>query len=325
LINSVANTIIFYGDSGLGKTENAVEFAKLAYEVTRKPVALISQEVSSQKLFEPLIEVGVVKAFWLNGVANPLPALRKLSLGQWPMLTGKTIAEGGTGVGGWQWKPEVFGAYVIEGLRSISERLLADVSGKGRQIGQDVVGRFEEEGQIFAKAGQSHFGFVQDELLRLIQSFGGLNIWRVLWTGHEVIGEDSDRVVIRGPGLAGKAKTGDVQKYCSMLLHIDGYASTVTAGDQPRTEIKRRIWFVKHPDPVFKTILYPAKVTIPSANLAGLAEKYPGGYFEPTVKPGGGLKDSLADFLRLEQDLLKGTTDRAKEWKAKVDAEGGRQ
>ena len=322
MIESVARTIIFYGDSGLGKSSNAYEFSKLAYEITKKPVRLIAREVSSQVIFQPLVEAGIVIPLYLQNVRQPLPGLRRLARGDWP------VKENGK----WNWKPwdGSAGAYVLEGLTSISEMLLEDGRDKQRMTAEQREKAFEEteggERFMFAKSSMSNFDFVQMEMLRNLQEFGGLPVWRLLWTAHEVKGEDEDtKAAIRGPGLVGKAKTAAVQKYCSVLLHLEGYPETVELpGGLKTVKTTRRVWFAPHPDQTFKTITYPAKVTIPAERLGALYKAHPHGYFEPKVSESG-LSDSLADFIKLEQGLVTTVTDQVKEWKAKVDATGGQR
>jgi hypothetical protein len=315
-----ARTIILYGDSGLGKSSNAFEFAKLAYRRTGKPVRLISAEVSSQIVFQPLIELGIVEPYWFINPRNPLPGLRRLSRGDWPVRDAK---------GAWSWQPwgQQAGAYILEGLTSISESLLEDSRDKQRMMAEQKDKAFEEmeggEQFKFAKSSMSNFDFVQTEMLRNLKAFGGLAVWRVLWTAHETKGEDEDtKAAIRGPGLVGKAKTGAVQKYCSVLLHIEGYpeAQAVEGGKLTVTRIKRRLWYEPHPDLNFKTITYPAKVTIPASNLGQLAGRFPGGFFEAKVGPGG-LENSLADFIELEERLVGSETAALGKWKDEVDKE----
>jgi len=134
------------------------------------------------------------------------------------------------------------------------------------------VGKFEEDGEKFANAAQSHFGFVQREMLRTITAFSALPCEYSLWTSHETKGEeDNSRAAIRGPALVGTAATDAVKKYCSMLLHFD----------------KGKVWFVEHPDAMVPKITYHAKTTVPAHKLAGLYKAYPDGCFVPT--PEGGL------------------------------------
>lgn len=321
-----ARTIILYADSGLGKSTNAVEFAKLAYEITRKPVRLISAEVSSAIPFDPLIKIGVVQPFWFLNLKNPLPAIRRLSRGDWPVQE----------KGQWVWKPwdGSAGAYINEGLTSLSESLLEDGRDKQRMTAEQKEKAFTEEdgGEkfLFAKSSMSNYDFVQAEMLRNLKAFGGLPIWRILWTAHELKGEDEDtKMAIRGPGLVGKAKTGAIQKYCSMLIHLEGYSEAVGFAEGKEklsfVRTKRRAWFVPHPDVLFEKITYPAKVTIPIDNVGLLHKQYPHGYFEPIAHYNADgtldhLENSVADFIRFEQKLLQGAVDKATAWKAATDA-----
>ena len=322
MIAEAGRTIILYGDSGLGKTTNAVEFAKLAYETTHKPVRLITAEGSSTIPFAPLINVGAVLPLYLMNAKTPLPAIRRLSRGDWPTKDDK---------GAWKWSPwdGSAGAYIIEGLTSLSELLLENQRDTQRMMAEQREKAFTEaeggENFSFAKSSMSNYDFVQCEMLRNLKAFGGLPVWRVLWTGHENKGEDEDtKMAIRGPGLVGKAKTGIVQKYCSVLLHLEGYneVKPFTEGTQKLSSVttRRRIWFTPHPDQLFDKITYPSKVTLPVDRLAELQQQFPHGYFEPSLKDGV-LVNSLAEFIRAEDKLVQGATDKAAAWKAGIDNE----
>ena len=320
-----ARTTILYGDSGLGKSANAREFAKLAYEITGLPVRLISHEVSSQVIFADLIRVGIVHPMWLFSPRRPIPAIRRLSRGDWAYREEKS------GLFKWQPWDGKAGAYIYEGLTSASEILLANQRDEQRMMAEQKEKAYiiDDDGEKFmvTKSSMTNFDVVQNEILDRVKEFGGLPVWRVLWTAHETKGEDEDtKQAIRGPALVGKAKTGTIQKWCSMLLHLEGYPVTemVKEGDVtlPVNRIKRRIWFEPHPDMLFTKINYPAKVTIPPAALLRLTKKYPSGYFAPEKPKEGGidLVNSLADFMRFEESLVNEVTDATREWKQKVDA-----
>lgn len=300
-----ARTIIGYGDSGLGKSTNARFFAQMEYEKLQRPVRLVAFEDSSKVIFEPLIGLGIVEAVFLTKAHQPLAVLRRLSRGEWPIFAPDGSIKSWVAL-----KADQIAAYVIEGLTSGSESLLEEMREEHRLLREQRTDAFEIGGEKFAPASQSAYGFIQQEMIRALKSFGMLPVDRVLWTAHECVGSDSDtKDPIRGPGLVGKAATDSVRKYCGMLLHFDG----VTAGGVT----KPRIYYRKHPDAKFPNISYPAKTTVPVEMLPQLEKSFPNGYFEPGLSYGNGLDK----FLRVVDGLVaQFTNSDLAQWKARVDS-----
>jgi hypothetical protein len=309
-----AKTVIAYGDSGLGKSTNFRYAAQWLYELTGLPVRLISAEDSSKQIFEPLIQIGVVKPLFLTKSLNPIPTLRRLSRGEWPVFESGVIKS---------WLPwaKSCSGYILEGLSSIAEQIQEDCREKGRFLGEQKENTYQESGETITLAGRFSYGFVQLEVIRLLRGFAMIDgIERVFWSAHESKGvEEGSNLQIRGPQLVGSAKTGSVQKYCGLLLHFDGYPTTVKVGQLSVIETRVRIWYQRHPDMAFTHISYPAKTTVPVEALARLHDKYPGGYFEPLLQ-GSKLTPNLADFLAFERSIVSVSTDELAVWKRQVDA-----
>ena len=329
-MESTSRVIITYGASATYKSSNLEMLARSLYEQTGKPSRLVSAEASSLQIFQPLVDVGIVDPLYINTAKNPLHVMSFITDGMWPTLVGEKR----------QWMLTESGkiaAYFFEGMSSISELFLGDISGtKQRKIAQDVVGAFEEGcncnatvrdnlGRLahkedchvkkFAHAAPSHYGFVQNEILRQLKASSMLPVDYTVWSAHEAVGEEADtRKPIRGPGLVGKAKTASVQKYCGTLLHFEGYSRTKQEpNQQPITETKVRAWYQRHPDKDFATIEYPAKVTMPAMQLEKLEKKYPGGFFEP------GREHGLDEFVRAQEEILESEAEDLEGWKAQVD------
>jgi hypothetical protein len=317
-----AKTVIAYGDSGLGKSTNFRYAAQWLYELTGLPVRLISAEDSSKQIFEPLIQIGVVEPLFLTKSLNPIPTLRHLSRGEWPVFEHPgDFIQAGQIIKGWSPWDNSCSGYVIEGLSSIAEQIQEDCREKGRFLGEQKENTYTEGGETITLAGRFSYGFVQLEVIRLLRGFAMIDgIERVFWSAHESKGvEEGSNLQIRGPQLVGSAKTGSVQKYCGLLLHFDGYPTTVKRGELSVIETRVRLWFQRHPDLQFTHISYPAKTTLPVEALARLHEKFPGGYFEPRLE-GGKLTPNLADFLAFERSIVSVSTDELAEWKRQVDA-----
>jgi hypothetical protein len=298
-----ARTIVTYGDSGLGKSTNAKFFAQYEYELTGKPVRLIAAEDSSKTIFEPLINIGVVEPLFITKVKQPLVMLRRLSRGEWPV-------EQKSGTISWEpmesWRDKI-GAYVLEGLSSMSEALLEEFREEHRFLREQKADSYEISGEKVATSSQTSYGVAQAEMLKALRAFGMMPVDRVLWTAHENKGSESGTgLPIRGPGLVGSAGTDLVRKYCGLLLHFD---SVKVNG----SEITR-VFFVKHSDPIFPNISYPAKTTIPSEKVDELLKLFPGGYFDPGKTYGTGLDR----FLRAEAKLVAEQTESLAAWKASI-------
>lgn len=301
-----APTLMMYGDSGGYKTTGAFYAAKYYYNLTGKKVRLIAAEDSTKLIFEPLIRADIVDAVFMTKSVNPLVDLRNLGRGLWP-VGGKWIAT----------TPGEVSAYIIEGLTSLSELLLEDLREKHRMLGEQKGNSFEEGGEKFAKSSQFNYGFVQEEVLRAIKAFAAIpGIRRVVWTAHEVKAVDGDNQSIRGPALAGVAKTPHVRKYCGVMLHHEVYSvdKIDPLTKEKRTDISVRVWFKDHADHIFPAIHYPAKVTLPTSQILELDKHFPGGYFIPT------LTDGLDKFLAVEAGLLSSATGDLSTWKKEVDS-----
>ena len=330
---------ILYGGSASYKTTNFEYLARSLYERTGKPSRLVSVEASSFQIFQPLVDIGVVEPLYIAGHKDPLTLLRWLMGGQWP-----TEMAGGE----WSWKPTPPGklsAYFFEGLSSSSELLLDDQCSKHRKISEKVVGAFEEgcscgavdrnskdefgrykhakdcRYEMFGHAAKSHYGFVQNELIRLLTACQSLPSEYIWWSAHEAMGEEKDtRKPIRGPAIGGSAKTDAVQKYCGTLIHCEMYSrvAPMTAeqkqgGEMSTTESKVRMWYKSHPDKDFPNIEYKAKTTVPAPELHKLEKEYPGGFFVP------GREHGLDEFVKAQEDVIAGRTEDLEGWKAGID------
>jgi len=325
----MADTCLIYGDSGTWKTTNLGFAAKYLYERTGgKIIRLISADGGKWKPVEPLVALGIIEPFYVAEVPAPLVLIRKLSIGYWPdklhngywdAKTGKLLPP----------TPEVWkrvGGYLIEGLTSLSDVEMEDLRDKQRKIGEDSVGNFTESGpggsgdEKFAANCRAHYGFVQREMLARLKSFSALPCDRVLFSAHEAKGTDEDtQAAIRGPALTGQKGTDKVPKEVGDCIHFEQYVKDVTEED-PITKGKFtykqtsvRAYFMSHPDPVFKDILYKCKPRVPPETVGQLLAKYRGGFFEPTTEHG------LDEFLRFEDELLTRATDGQRKWKEAID------
>jgi hypothetical protein len=167
---------------------------------------------------------------------------------------------------------------------------------------------------------RSHYNAVQGEIIGRIRTFSALPVEWVIFTAHEAKGEDEEtRAAIRGPGIVGKAATDRIAKEVGDCLHFDRYVTTETVVDKAtgeKIQIQRgkvKAFFTSHPDQLFPKITYKCKPRVPSGMMPQLLEKWPGGYFVPS------LDDGLDTFLRFEDELIQRSVDPYRMWKAGVD------
>lgn len=312
----MAKSLVLYGDSGTFKTTALSHAAKYLYHKHKKPVRLVTAEESTPLI--PYVEAGIIQIIRLDQtIANPLSHLSKLSKGWWPSDKGQLMPPQGpltaalAGVS----------AYFVEGLTSIAELVMRDCRNKARKISQDPIGTFVEDGEKFCAPAMSHYGFVQAVMLDRIVDFSALPVDRVIFTAHESKGEEEgSKNPIRGAGLVGMKGTDKIPKQVGSYIHAEYYNEELTTTAKNKDQItvyrpKVRYFFTSHPDQKFSQVTYPAKTRIPSASLPELLEKWPGGYFEPTLTEGLNL------YLELEDRLTSGTVEELVEWKAAQDSE----
>lgn len=333
----MSDTLVLYGDSGLGKTTSASFFARYIYEKTGKKLRLISADGGGWRPLQSYINAGIVEPLSIVDIQRPnatpglqIPyevyVLRKLSKGWWPehvtkdgqWLEGKLIETP---------KPKLlsdYGGYIFEGLTSISDLLLAKLRGIKLSMAGAISMKIEDE--AVGSNAQDHYGFIQNEMVDFLIRVKGLpfpsEYPTILITSHEATAEDDDtRLPIRGPGLAGKKGTPRVPKAVGEMFHLESFSKPVLGVDgkplmdtltkQQVTRMGVRAYFQNHPDPLFPTITYKCKSRMESTQMERLLEKYPGGYFECKVGADGG---GLDIFLSVEDELLERGTDEVRRW-----------
>jgi hypothetical protein len=257
-----------------------------------------------------LIDAGIVE-FYAIPPMSPLPIYERLMEGEWP-LHGQ-YEEVKVKVGGveqirkkqkWQKRSEWEGtvsAYVVEGLSTISENILDYLRENGRFPREQSDG-FSEEGRTFMAASQTAYSFTQSEGVKLLKLSGALPVDRVLWTAHEAKGKDEfGGEAVRGPKLVGSAATNLVRKLVGVLLHSE------------RVDGQVRVYFENHADLSNKNISWKAKCTVSPTQANVFKQKYPTGYFIPTLPKDGyvGSKDGLIPFLELEEEIRSKSSDAA--------------
>ena len=323
----MARSGILYGDSGTGKSTAAKHFSHYIYEKTHKLTLLLSLDGGGWGPMQPEINAGLINAYRCN-IEVPLPTLRKISQGFWPVDSAMTRAAE-TNLVGVDWGK--YGGVIVEGVTSISQALMRHLADKGIKTGEDVTSPFMQQvivdgrmvAEQFAGNSRAHYGFVQSQLYSLMMNFNSLPCEYVLYTGLESRAEEDDRTLIYGPQIAGKKATALVPSWVGDCIHAQGVPVRKTVRipdpsdpkklvDSEIVETAIRMYFVKHPDQA-TGIMYPAKPRVSPEAIPELMKRWPGGYFEP------GLSEGFDCYLKTV-DELTGTQENAVDaWRKKVD------
>lgn len=312
---------MFYGDSKTGKSSQMGLTAAYCYQKTGKPVRYISADNGGWRPIQGLVNAGIIEPITLIGfpVTELWILLRKLSVGYWPkeidgdrrIVGAKVNMDGLDKVGG----------YLFEGLTSIAERMLEGFSGRKLDQGmkpaisvKEKLDPSDSEFETLGTSAQDHYGQVQREMINALIRSCSLPVQMVGWSAHESKGKEdvTDRPIL-GPAIVGNKGTPKVGKNIGLLMHFDIENVTTKVDGRPVAGVEYRAYFQPHPDSEVGTLNYKAGSRVPLEKVPELLKKYPGGYVPLETDKG------LDEYLRFEDGLLEGSTNKWAEWKEKVD------
>lgn len=281
-------SILLYGESGTYKTTQIGFLARYVWDKHKKITRLISSDTGGYFPLSPLIDQGIIDVCDVNLMVgndkSVLALLRKLSRGFW-IKDGKMQPGELTNVG----------CYAIESLSSLSDLIMYELRRDLRAAAEPTVTPFAVAGDAafgseerFGCNSRAHYGFTQREIQNFVRAMCGIAVPYVIFTTHETYGEDDvSRQRVRGPSIVGQAVTSRVPAWFGDCLHSDAYWRSVPSQDKlQRHELTVRIWFTRHPDETVPGITYPAKVRVPPAGMKALLDRWPGGFFVPTLEHG---------------------------------------
>lgn len=330
-----AESLLIYGPSGSYKTANLGFVALWLFRRTGLRTRLISADGGGWKPLQPLVDAGIIEAWQISTLDHVLPITRKLSKGDWPKVVEQKDPQSGKMV-----KAVVLartppaemariGAYAIEGVTSIGDSWMKNLTSQGRSISQDVVALWNEstgmaapgepdQPEKFGAPSQSHYGFVQNEMPIILGAFRSLPVAWNWWTAHEARGEDDSlglKTTVLGPSIAGKKAIGKLPAWVGGLIHADTITLDIPAqgGKPARKESRVRYYFQNHPEPDLPGKAWPAKSRLAPQMIPALLDKFPGGYFDPTTDGG------LDLYLQAEMDLQAGITEKLKAEVAEIE------
>lgn len=332
----MARSGVIYGATGTYKTTAIAHFARYIAERTGKATLLFSTDGGGWEPCQEEVLAGMILPFKCDTNYIPLPMIRKVSQGYWPVNPEETdvsrvnfVPVDWTKVGG----------IAIEGISSIARMLMRYAADKNIKMGEESTSKFSQPIRVndeivnesFGQNSKGHYGGVQNQVLSLINNFNSLPSFYNLFTGHE-------KKIDGGPGsrpefgldVPGKAIDGAIPPMVGDYIHAQDYKAeqVVKVADkgveggfrEERTvRVRCRYYFVKHPDPE-TGIIFDAKPRVTHSKVRELEKVFPGGFFEPT--PDGGFDDYLRAVDRLAQDASQ--SDALKNWRERADAKLGR-
>lgn len=261
-----ANSVLVYGPTGSYKTSQLGRAAWYIYEKYGQITRLISADGGGWDPILPEIEAGIIEPFNLLTTVNPLGTLKKIYDGNWPKVDGKNrsyVME--------DWDKSNVGMICVESLTSISQMLMADAIDKGRKMSEEIVARFDEEGETFGIGGRSHVGFVQGQINNMLIGFKSLPLKKVIFTALEYLGEDAKKRTVIGPAIIGSAMTGNIGGKVGDMLHFS--PTTEKSKDKSGKDVEEivvRGYFSNHPGPFMSGPVWPSKVR----NATELSHKF---------------------------------------------------
>ena len=276
----MAQSLLMYGESGLGKTTNIGRFARYQFTRTGLPTRLVTCDSG----FGPVqdeVDDGMIIPLRLESAKYPIPVLNKLSKGEWPT---KAINEKqglwhmGEGAGFKALKQGVVGGIAVEGLTRICELLRKALTDEQQQTGEPLQGQFEAMGERFAFQSRGTYSAIQQLINNIVINFRGLDVDRVLFTAHEGKGKDKNGRQVFGPATTGVALTDFVSGWFEITLHNDSYQYQMVVNKKIVTRTAMRAWFQRHPDVVMNRMYWPCKLGLTPRLTASVYRYFPEGY-----------------------------------------------
>lgn len=339
----MARSGVIYGSTGTYKTTAIAHLARYIADTTGKRTLLFSADGGGWEPCAEEVAAGMILPYRCDTSTIPLPIVRKISQGYWPVNPEEPdISRVNFVPVNW----DDVGAVAVEGFTSLGDMLMRHVADKNIKTGEEGTSKFlqpirvngEITQEVFAGNSKGHYNFVQRQLHGMTLNFTSLPAKYVLFTGHEKRAEDDDRSTIYGVSVPGKAITPLIPTWVGDCIHAQDYAvprkvkvpppGRTMAECKPADLVEAevidtvcRYYFKKHPDPVTH-IMFPAKPRVAHRFVSDIERYFPGGFFEPTPEHGFDL------YLKALDDLVaKGRItedDSLKSWREKLDAKLGR-
>lgn len=331
----MARSGCIYGSTGSRKTTQVKWLAHYIAATTGKSTALLSLDGGGWEPCQPEIDVGMIEPFFCDPSFIPLPTIRKISQGYWPLDPQAPANQ----VNLVRMDFSRFGGIAVEGWSSIAAVGMRYLPDKGINVGGEdrtKLGGFEQtiqvDGRVQSEVLRSNtrgdYGFIQNFLFGMVMNFNSLPCRYVLYTALESKTEDDDRSTVFGPAIAGKKATAQCGSWVGDLIHAQDYAvqtETMVPNPSKAGELMPaivqdtvvRFYYKKQADPA-TGIMFPAKPRVTPERVKELERRFPGGYFE-SDEVGG-----FDRYLHMVDELSAGQADKLKDWRQKADEKLGR-
>jgi hypothetical protein len=331
----MARSGCIYGSTGSRKSTQAKWLAHRVAAVTGKATYLLSMDGGGWGPCQPEIDAGMIQPFFCDPALVPLPTLRKISQGYWPIDPSAPANQ----VNLTQMDYARFGGLVVEGWTSITSAAMRYLPDKGINVGgeeREKLGGFAQtiqvdgqvQQQVFRSNTRGDYGFVQNYLYGFVMNCNSLPFYYVLHTALESKTEDDDRTTIFGPAISGKKATSQCGAWVGDLIHAQDYqvervewvpnpAKPAEKMEQKTLDLAVRFYYRKHPDPA-TGILFPAKPRVTPERVKELERAFPGGYFESDESGG------FDRYLAKVDELAKGQADSLAGWRERMADKVGR-
>lgn len=316
-------TLMVYGQSGVGKTSIANFLARMMYEDYGLTTRVVSADLGGWGPIERegLISSGIADAFSLTGRIDLLSDTRKLCRGYWPEIVIEDqefeLPDGSTKTRKVKRRvlvndPVKFskvGLYFIDGCTGMSDSLMdfcvtTMPQGDGAIGPQDVSGRYTtEDGESIGGNSRGHFNIVQMEMHRIFSALGNLKspVRMVCWTG--MVGKGKMKrtgETCYAPQLAGDAKNADVPSWVGDCFHLEEISEQMDENGNVLQEKEVRAYYVNHPDKE-TGVNYLCKSRVGPSDVIKLRADYPGGYIPLGLEVGSNI-DQYFKWLRGIED-----------------------
>lgn len=346
----MADSLMIYSDSGVGKTSVFISLSKMIYEEFGLFTRIVSIEGWEPLENEGLIlnqtnKNGIIQAINVSARKFLLADLRKLVKGYWPKTVEEDVPildENGIQTGTERKKVvriledakqfDKIGLYIFETADGIADAFMrhiikeetiedTDKGPKVKSIGpQAASGRYEEDGEVFGGNSEGHYNIVQTELHNLAVASTGLqgNVKLVSWTSHIGTGKmKRSGEPCYCPLLVGDAKNAKVPSWFGDCFHLEHVPEIRdNDGNVLQNKVVKAFYESHRETGLMDGPQFLAKSRVGLTDIDALHEQFPGGYVELGTKDGEGL-DRYYRWLRgrkgENQKNMRG-------WKEKVDA-----
>ena len=210
---SPTDTLLIFGDTGDGKTAQVGELAKHIHYTTGKKTRLYTADKGDAwGTIQHLINIG-----WID--------LQRLTGDPWKWLShavqGQVLKDGQ-----WVSSKEDIGLLVYEGLTSVAETLLIDVTDKvarGQHSGGEKRFTLGTEAGMVSSANQTDVWLIQLRMQKEVWASQN-NGLPTIWTSALRRAQDDQNNPITGPEILGKAMTTAAPRWFKYSFRIEGIA-----------------------------------------------------------------------------------------------------